>query len=175
MNEVQAPPARRPSRGELISTASALVLLAVMFGMKWYGVAGLPGPSATRAANATAENAWDALSLLRWLMLATITFTLGSAVLHLTQRRHGSQTDTSLIVTLLGATTAALVVYRVLIDLPAPTEIVDQKLGALLGVCSALGIAFGGFETLREERARARRLVQRSRTRSGMARGARPR
>jgi cytochrome b561 len=175
MNEPESPPARAPARGELIGTASALALLVLMFGMPWYGVAGVPGSSATRAATATAENAWEALTVLRWLMLATIVVTVASAVLHLTQRRHGTQTDTSLLLTVLGALTAALVTYRVLISLPAPAEIVDQKLGAVLGVFSALGIAFGGFDSLREERARARRLVQRSKSRAGMARGARAR
>jgi hypothetical protein len=101
--------------------------------------------------------------------------TLGSFLLHQTQRGHGSQTDTSLLVTVLGALSAASVAYRVLISLPAPTEVLDQKLGAVLGVFSAVGIAVGGFDSLREERARSRRLEQRSRGRSGVARGVRAR
>jgi hypothetical protein len=41
--------------------------------------------------------------------------------------------------------------------------VLDQKLGAVLGVLSAIAIAFGGFDALREERARQRQAVQRSR------------
>jgi hypothetical protein len=109
-------------------------------------------------------------------MLVTICVAIGSAVLHVSQRGHGTQTDTSLLVTTLGGATAALVAYRVLISLPQPNAVVDQKLGAVLGVLAALGIAFGGFESLREERAHARRLEQRSRGRSGpMAQRARAR
>jgi hypothetical protein len=96
-------------------------------------------------------------------MLATIAVTLGSFAIHFTQRKHGNQTETGLIITILGGATAALLVYRVLINLPASNKVVDQKLGALLGVLSAIGIAVGGFESLREERARARRLAQRAR------------
>jgi hypothetical protein len=153
----------RPPRAELISAASALGLLVVMFGSEWFGVAGVPGRSQASPAISTAANAWDTLTVLRWLMLATIAVALVSPVLHLTQRRHGTQTDTSVVVTLLGAATAASVGFRVLVSLPMPTEVVDQKLGAVLGVFCALGIALGGFESLREERARVRRLVRSSR------------
>lgn len=164
--------AAMPPRGEVISGSSALLLLILMFALKWYGVAGVPGRSGMEAATTSSENGWDALTVLRWLMLLTILVTLSSFVLHLSQRGHGAQTDTSGIITLLGAVTAACVIYRVLISLPASTEVLDQKLGAVLGVFSAVGIAIGGFDSLREERARARRLVQRSRRQADLARRA---
>jgi hypothetical protein len=175
VSEPESARAGLPVRGEIVATVSALALLVLMFALKWFGVAGVPGRSAVQAATTTSENAWQALTTLRWLMLATIAVTLGSFLLHQTQRGHGSQTDTSLLVTVLGALSAASVAYRVLISLPAPTEVLDQKLGAVLGVFSAVGIAVGGFDSLREERARSRRLEQRSRGRSGVARGVRAR
>jgi hypothetical protein len=144
-------------RGELISAVSALGLLVLMFGFAWYGTAGLPGRSSTQAAASGAENGWDALHIVRWLMLATIVAVLGSVAVHLNQRGHGTQTETGAAITLLGAVTAALVTYRVLIALPSQNVVVDQKLGAVLGVLCALGIAVGGFESMRVERARARR------------------
>jgi hypothetical protein len=147
----------RPPRAELVSATSALLLAVVMFAFKWYGVAGVPGRSSASAATTSAENGWQALTNLRWLMLATIAVTVASLLLHVSQRGHGTRTDTTALITLLGAATAALVCYRALIDLPMPSEVVDQKLGALLGVCCAIGIALGGFEALREERARTRR------------------
>jgi hypothetical protein len=178
MSASQAPPATelppdapwRPDRAELLSVASALGLLLTMFAFEWFGVAGVPGRSNQSSAVTTAVNAWDALTTLRWLMVATIAVTLASLLLHLSQRRHGSRTDTGAMVTLLGASTAVLVGYRVLIQLPRPAAIVDQKLGAVLGVFCAIGIALGAFESLRSERARARRL---SRTRRHGRGGAR--
>ena len=56
----------------------------------------------------------------------------------------------------LGALSAVLLVYRVLIVLPSPTRVIDQKLGAFLGLLCALGIAWGGYEAIREQRARVR-------------------
>jgi hypothetical protein len=153
-----SPPARAPRIrvGALVSATSALVLLVVMFGTEWYGVAGVPDPSAVRPAVSTAENAWHGLTVTRWVLLGAIVASIGAVVLHASQRQHGNKTDTSLIVAALGALSALLLVYRVLIVLPAPTRVIDQKLGAFLGLVCTLGIAWGGYEAIREQRARVR-------------------
>jgi cytochrome bd-type quinol oxidase subunit 2 len=148
--------------GELISGLSALLLLGLMFGVEWFGVAGVPGASQTGAATTSAVDAWHAMTILRWLMLVTILVTLGAVVLHATQRSHGRTTETGFVITGLGSVTAALLVWRVLIQLPKPDQIIDQKFGAVVGLVAALGIAFGGFERWREEQRVARRLEQRS-------------
>ncbi|MFZ0042024.1 MAG: hypothetical protein WAK93_12010 [Solirubrobacteraceae bacterium] len=160
----QAPPDPAPSLseggstrvhvGELISAGAAVVLAADLFAAKWYGVAGVPDPSAARPAVSTAENGWDALTIVRWVVIAAIVAALGSVLLHASQRGHGTKTDTSRLVCALGCVTSALLVYRVLINLPGPTMVIDQKLGAVVGVLLALAIAWGGFESIREQRAR---------------------
>jgi uncharacterized membrane protein YcgQ (UPF0703/DUF1980 family) len=160
-------------RGELLSATMALLLAIDMFALKWYGVAGVPDPSAARPAVSTAENAWDGLTIVRWVMLATVLATLGSVVLHASQRAHGTKTDTSVTVTVLGVLISVLLTYRVLISLPAPDEVIDQKLGAALGLVCALGIALGGLESIREQRARETRVAQRSRRRLAPRRRAR--
>jgi hypothetical protein len=162
-----AVPARQPRiyRGELTSAVSALGLLVVMFATKWYGVAGVPDPSAARPAISTAENAWNGLTIVRWVMLVTIIAALGSVIVHASQRSHGSRTDTSLLIFALGALTSLLLLYRVLIVLPQPTMVIDQKLGAMLGLACAFGIALGGFESIREQRSHSRALSLRPRRR----------
>lgn len=150
-----APQQRQVDVGELISALSALALLILMFAVKWYGVDQLPG-RASGVQRATAEDAWNALTIVRWLMLLTILVAVGSLVLHATQRSHGASTDTAGIVTALGTLTSLFLIYRVLINLPSPPQVVDQKLGALLGLLSAIGIAIGGHASMRAQRARAR-------------------
>ena len=86
-------------------------------------------------------------------------------MLHASQRSHGSRTDTSLLIFALGALTFLLLLYRVLIVLPQPTMVIDQKLGALLGLACAFGIALGGFESIREQRSHTRALSLRPRRR----------
>ena len=157
--ESPEPPPKRPPRirvGALVSAVSALALLVILFAMEWYGVAGVPDPSAVRPAVSTAENGWHGLTVTRWVLVATIVASIGSVVLHASQREHGNKTDTSRIVAALGAISSVLLIYRVLIVLPAGTRVVDQKLGAFLGLMCALGIAWGGYESIREQRARAR-------------------
>lgn len=166
-------PAPTVHRGELISATSALCLLLVMFLFEWYGVAGVPDPSAARPAVTSAENAWNGLPVVRWVMLLTIAVTLGSVVLHASQRTHGSRTDTSGVVTVLGSLTAVLLCYRVLISLPASNEVIDQKLGAVLGLACALGIALGGYESTRERQAKAAKVMRASRARLASRRRAR--
>jgi len=140
-------------------------LLVAVLAFAWYGVDGIPG-SADRSRIVWTQTGWQALTVIRWVMLATIAVAWGSLVLHVSQRSHGSRTNTAPLVLGLGALTSALLIYRVLIDPPAPNQVVDQKLGALLGLGFALGIAVGGWTSLVEERAterrrRRRRLVSR--------------
>ncbi len=158
-------------RGELTSAVSALALLVLMFFTEWYGVAGVPDPSAARPAISSAENAWNGLSIVRWVMLATIIVALGSVVLHATQRSHGTRTDTSLVVVTLGSLTSLLLLYRVLIELPQTSKVIDQKLGAVLGLACALAITLGGFESVREQRTLARAVATRPRRRRRLASG----
>jgi hypothetical protein len=167
------PPAAAPRiyLGKLVSATSALLLLALLFGAKWYGVAGVPDPSAARPAISTAENGWDGLTVVRWVILSTIAVALGSVFLLVSQRGHGTKTDTSRLVTGFGALSTILLVFRVLIVLPAGSEVIDQKLGAVLGVVCALGIAVGGYESIGEHRARAQTEVRRSRRRTRAAVG----
>jgi hypothetical protein len=156
--------ATRIFTGELISFACAVTLLPIMFLLDWYGVVGLP-IEARRSGITTAENAWTVLTNLRWLMLLTIIAAVGAVALHVSQRKHGAKTDTSIMVTVLGTLTALLVTYRVLIDLPNSSSVVDVKIGAYLGVLCTIGIAIGGYESIRQERERRGNVVQKSRLR----------
>jgi hypothetical protein len=165
----------RVHTGELMSASSALLLLALMFLTKWYGVDGVPDPSAARPAVTTAVNGWNGLTSVRWVMLVAICAALGSVVLHATQRSHGSKTDTSRVLVALGSLTAALLIYRVLIAFPAPSRMIDQKLGAYLGLLAAFGIVLGGRQSMleQEERTRAGSTRQRRHVRVPARRRAR--
>jgi hypothetical protein len=152
--------------GELTTAVCALALLILMFATKWYGVAGVPDPSAARPAISTAINGWHGLTIVRWVMLITIVAALGSVVLRVSQRSHGSKTDTSRVLTALGSLTAILLIYRVLIALPSAGRVTDQKLGAVLGMLCALGIAVGGRQSMLERKAVGRSVARRARAAS---------
>jgi hypothetical protein len=134
-----------------------------MFAFEWYGIDRIPGRSTARTGVTSVENAWHGLPSVRWLMLLTIAVALGSVAIHARRASRPTVAATRLAVVALGTLTAALLAYRVLIALPSPDRVADQKLGAFLGVISALGIALGGYESMREQRARATALVLMSR------------
>jgi hypothetical protein len=168
----ERPAATRPRVmvGELVSAGAALLLLVIMFVTEWYGVAGVPDPSYARPAVSTAENGWNALTITRWVLVATIVVAIGSVLLHISQREHGTKTNTGFLVAGLGAVSSALLVYRVLIALPQDGKVIDQKLGAFLALLCALTIAWGGYESIREEHARAEMGIARSRRRRRLGR-----
>jgi hypothetical protein len=157
--------------GELTSSVSAVLLLVLLFATEWYGVAGVPDPSAARPAVSGTESGWAGLSVVRWVVLVTALVAIGSVVLHASQRRHGTKTDTSRLVAGLGSVTFLLLTYRVLIHLPSGAKVIDQKLGAVLAIVCALGVALGGYESIAEHQARARAVVQRPRRRVGRRAG----
>lgn len=159
-------PGRAPA-GELTSALSALVLVIVTFGTKWYGIVALPH-SADRSGIQGATSAWTQLTLARWLIVASVIVAAGSIALHISQRTHGSQTDTSLLVTTVGTITAVVLGYRVLINMPAPHSVIDAKFGAYLGVLAATGVALGGYESVLAQR-RSRRLRRTRRPRPTVA------
>ena len=160
LDEASAAPTAAPARpprvhmGELLSAGSGLVLLISLFAVKWYGVAGVPDPSYARPAVSTAVDGWNALTGIRWLILATIIVAVGSIGLHVSQLQHGVKTDTSRIITALGGLTALLLTDRVLIELPSGQRVIDQKLGAFIGLAAALGVLWGGCESIAERRRR---------------------
>mgnify|MGYP003701452949 FL=1 len=147
--------------GEVISASCALLLAPIMFALEWYGKVGVP--QLRRSGLTEAENAWNALTLVRWLMLLSILVALGSVVLHASQRGHGTRTATGAPVWALGTLSALSVGYRVLVDPPNSSSVADVKLGAFLGLLVTVGLALGGLESFREERAHRDEVVQRSR------------
>lgn len=153
----------RVHTGEVMSATCALLLALIMFALEWFGF--VTGPEVRRSGMTGAEDAWHGLPLLRWAMLLTILVALGGVFVHATQRGHGARTATGMPVAVLGSLTAAGLGYRVLIELPNPAAVVDLKLGAVLGLLATVGIAVGGWESVREERAHRDSVLHRVRSR----------
>ena len=127
----------RLRRGEMLAGASAVLLTIFMVGGKWYAGSGRTGGSLT---------GWQALTDLRWLLLVAILSAVGLVFTQASRRAPAVPVTMSLIVMLLGIVVVVALIYRVLIN-PAP----HQQAGAYLGLLSALGIAVGGYLSLRQE------------------------
>lgn len=142
-----------PSRlrlGEWLVGAGAIVLLASMFLLKWFGVSGHLGPTAVASGLPTSVNAWHAMTVLRWLMLVTIVCALALVYWQATRQSPALAATASVIVTVLAVLTLILLLYRVLINEPGPDSFVP-KAGAFVGLASAIAITYGGYRSMREE------------------------
>ncbi len=143
-----------PSRlrsGELLVGASALVLLASMFVLDWYGLTGAFSPTAQRLGLPVAVNAWDGLTIMRWLLLATVGCALALVYFQASRRAPALPVTLSAVVTVLSVITALALVYRVLINQPGPGDVVQARAGAYVGLAGALALVYGAWRSLRQE------------------------
>ncbi|MEA2197938.1 MAG: hypothetical protein QOJ25_1989 [Solirubrobacteraceae bacterium] len=157
--------ALHPLEAELIAAAGAVLLLVALLFLKWFGVGGAVGRFAPRAETTASVGAWHALTIVRWLALLTVVVALLPLLVRLGQRWLGVPRRIHAAVAAFGGVTALLLSYRVLIDLPDPSRVVDQKAGAILGVVGALVIAVGGVESMRGQEVHSARPEARGRSR----------
>ena len=142
--------ARRLRAGEVIAGASATLLLIFMFALTWYAVSGPLSETLSRGLHEpTTFNGWNGLTHLHWLLLVTIVAALALTYFQAAREGPAIPITLSLVVTLLGGLTTVALIYRVLIKTPG--HMLDQRAGAYLGLVAAIGIAYGGYKSMREE------------------------
>jgi hypothetical protein len=144
----------RLSTGEKIAGVSAILLFIFMF-FDWFGVE-VSGVAGFSGSVGEGGNAWDALDLIPIVLIIAIITTLAMTALRLTDSTFEPAIPMSIVVTVLGAISALLVLYRI-IDPPSIGEFpgievdVTRKLGIFLSLLAAGGIAYGGYRTMQEE------------------------
>lgn len=124
----------RLRRGELLAGTGAVLLLVFLLAGKWYGHGG------------RSRTGWEAVTDLRWLLLVTIVAALALALTQVARRSPAVPVTLSLTVTVLGLISVLALIYRVLVNPPA-----NEQAGAILSLLSAIGLAYGGYLSLREE------------------------
>ncbi len=135
--------------GEIIATAGALLLLVFMFALPWYEVHAVPGPPAS-AARVTTFDGWG-LGHVRWLLVVTIVAALALAYFQAARRSPAIPVSLSVIVTVLALVSTLALLYKVLINVPGPDQLVDARAGAYLGLLSAILTLYGAFASMRQE------------------------
>ncbi len=146
----------RLNSGEKIAGISAILLFVFMFFVDWFGVevssaAGLSGdfPGA-------GGSAWDALDLIRFVLLLTALAAVGLAALRLTDSTYEPPVPASTVVAVLGAISVLLILFRI-VDPPSFGSFggvsydATLEVGIFLGLISAAGIAYGGYSAMQEE------------------------
>jgi hypothetical protein len=121
---------------QLLTGVGALVLLVLLFTVKWYG----SGPFSP-----TAVTGWQALIHLRWLMLLTILSAFALVLIVAFTRSPLLRAALSTTVTVLSLATLLWLGYRVFISIPP-----GEKPAAYVGVACAAAILLGGCLSLYE-------------------------
>jgi uncharacterized membrane protein YhaH (DUF805 family) len=108
----------RLSTGEKIAGLSAVLLFVFMF-FDWFGVevSGVAGFSGTLGGD-VGGNAWNTLDFIPIVLVVTIIVTLALAAIRLSDSTFEPAIPLSTVVTVLGAISVLLILYRV-IDRPA--------------------------------------------------------
>jgi hypothetical protein len=141
----------RLRRGEWIAGGGAVVLAAAMFLTPWYGVKSPLGPTAASLGQSTSWDGWHGLTNLRWLVLITILLALALVWLQATRRAPALPVTFGVIVMVIGVITTLALIYRVLIDVPGGTAIVERKAGGFVGLVASIAIFCGAYLSVREE------------------------
>lgn len=123
----------RLRRGEVLAGVSAVALLVFLFALNWLSPGGLN------------RHGWAAIPVLRWLLLVTALMAIALTVAQATRRSPAVPVSLSVIVTVLGALSVLLVIVRLL------TTSAGLCVGIFLGLLAAIGIAVGGFASMRRE------------------------
>jgi hypothetical protein len=123
----------RLRRGEWIVGAGSVLLLVSILLLPWYG--GLH-----------TVDGWNALTRFRWLAVLTLAVAAALLFFQATRPAPAVPATLGLFVMVLGAVTAAWLIYRVGIN-PAG----GRKIGGWVALAGALAIAYGGFASLRRE------------------------
>lgn len=129
---------------------SAVALVVFLFALPWYGLKTPFGWTAATLGVPTSFTGWDALRHMRWLLLITPASAIALGYFQASRRAPAIPVTLSVVVTVLGALTALLLIYRVLLDVPGSGEL-HARVGAYLGLLSALGITYGGYASMRQE------------------------
>jgi prepilin signal peptidase PulO-like enzyme (type II secretory pathway) len=128
---VYEPPRLR--RGEILAGASALALLIFLFALNWLTLGGRN------------RHGWDAIPILRWLLVVTALIALLLTLAQATRSGPGLPVALSTIVTVLGTVSTLLLIIRLL------TTSAGLCAGAFLGLLAVIGIMVGGFDSFRRE------------------------
>jgi hypothetical protein len=141
-----------PSRlrwGEWIVAAGAVVLLASMFALDWFGSSSTLNPPVSSLGTPSTVNGWNGLTNLRWLMLVTIACGFLLVFFQAVRPSPAVPVTFSVIVTVFASVTALALIYRVLISQPSGYNAVE--VGAYVGLVSPIVLVVGGYESMRQE------------------------
>jgi hypothetical protein len=142
--------------GELIAAVAGVVLLISLWFLNWYGgfSASIEGPAGITLSAEAEYGAWDQQgplgTLANLIILAAGLAAVGLALLTASARTVALPVAASALTAGLGLLAVAMVIARMLFQ-PGANAAVDLEFGIWLALIGALGVAYGGWQSMQEE------------------------
>jgi hypothetical protein len=135
--------------GETLSAVAALTLLGLMSGT-WFEHPTNADIPADAVGFQTTPNAWQALAVIDWVLLAAVVCVLSAAIVAGSGRRLQVPVDPAAVVTVVGGVCMALIGYRIIDPIHLAGVGYRRDLAIFLSFGAAGLISVGGLWTLRE-------------------------
>ena len=143
----------RLTRADRVIGLSALAFFVTLFFTKWYG--GSASSSLGNVSVRASLNGWNSFENSRWVWLITIIVSLTAVYLSARGLNARVPVHLSVVVTVLGALSSALVLYRIAHHASGSesgsvggvrySSSYGIEYGIWLGLISSAGIAYGGY------------------------------
>jgi hypothetical protein len=142
-------------RGELVAAVGGILLLIALFFVDWYSAAA----SVTLPLGATINvhgdfGAWDGEGFFGFIanliILGAAVAAITLAVLTATSRTVALPVAASAITAALGIAAVVMVLLRMVFQ-PGPNNLIDLKFGIVLALIASLIVAYGGWDSMKEE------------------------
>lgn len=142
-------------RGEMIAAVGGIVLLFSMFFLDWYEVAASVGtPFGDISVEGGGVGAWESQgftgTIADLVILAAALTAIGLAVVTATSRTVAIPVAASALTAGLGIAAFVMVLLRVVFQ-PGPNEFIELRFGIWLALIASAVIAYGGWESMKEE------------------------
>jgi hypothetical protein len=137
--------------GEWIIGGASVALLLSMFLLPWYGDTSVYAPTEASLGRPTNFYAWNSLQGLRWLILLTVLVGLVVWWLQSTRPAPALPVCFTVIETVLAVLLLLALIYRVLVNQPGASSVIEAKTGAYAGLVFSAAIVVGGYLSLRED------------------------
>lgn len=132
---------RKLRTGEIVAAVAAVVLLVSTF-LDWYDVLGLAG-----------VNAWQAFGVIDIVLLVVVVLGLATLAVQLVGRGPAMPVAVEVVTSTVALIAVLLVAYRIF-NQPGPNELVGVEPAAWLGLVATLGVFWGAWKAMSDERPR---------------------
>jgi hypothetical protein len=137
---------------EWLIGAASLVLLISLFALTWFGIRSqLAVNAAALGGVQTSYSGWDSFTIGQYVILVTALVGLAAWYFQASRRAPALSVSLTVILNPLGLISSLLILHRVVISKPGPTDLISLRAGAIVGLISAVTLTVAAYRSLRHD------------------------